>query len=144
MTQNEISRRFYQNRKRNGLCPRCGRALDREGHYCKSCLEKVNAYQREKKEFCRNNKICTVCFKQKVYGNEKICPECRAKLSNRNPPTDEQRSRYNQRFRNNQKIIYRDRKNTGICTRCGKRPAAPMRAKCQLCLDKNRISKYNK
>lgn len=40
LTQKERSASHYRSRKDNGLCPRCGKPMDREGHYCSSCLEK--------------------------------------------------------------------------------------------------------
>ena len=77
LTQKERSAMFYKNRKDNGLCPRCGKILDREGHYCSECLEKVNEYKRENREFYRENGICPVCGKE---GNDgKFCKECGAK-----------------------------------------------------------------
>lgn len=34
LTQKERSARNYKLKKENGLCPKCGKPLDREGHYC--------------------------------------------------------------------------------------------------------------
>lgn len=39
LTQKEISHNCYKRRKDNGLCPRCGKPLDRIGHYCTNCLK---------------------------------------------------------------------------------------------------------
>lgn len=138
LTQKERSRRFYENRKNNGLCPRCGKILDRKGHYCSECLEKVNQYHRENKIFYRENGICPVCGKELLIGDEKQCISCRQKAYERRKPlTDEQKERYGKRFRERQKSLYRERAESGICTKCGKRKAYIGKKKCKICLDKD-------
>lgn len=138
LTQKEISARHYKNRKENGLCPRCGKPLDREGHYCSECLEKVNEYSRETREFCKENHICTVCRKEIVFGTDKICFECRVKRDKyRNALTEEQKMRYGKRFKEQQKSSYQQRSGQGICTKCGKRKATAGKKKCAICLEKD-------
>lgn len=136
LTRKEISRNFYRRRKDNGLCTRCGRELDRKGHYCSECLLKIRKYTRENKEFYRKNHICTECGKVRVYGSDKICFECRAKKNNRKKPlTDKQKDN----FRKQQNSLYQQRSEQGICTRCGKRKAAIGRKKCDVCLEEDRV-----
>ncbi len=138
ITQKERSAKLYKNRKDNGLCPRCGNSLDREGHYCSNCLEKINEYHRKNRRFYSEHNICTECGKEIVFGGDKICPECRAKMNNgRKPLTDEQKKRYGERFKKQQKSLYGQRKKRGICTRCGKRKAEKGKAKCLICLAKD-------
>lgn len=137
MTQKERSAQSYYNRKNNRLCPRCGKPLDREGHYCSECLEKVREYQRKNREFYREHHLCTECGKVNVLYSERICPECRAKIRNRKNPTREQKEKWNRGFRNRQKIIYKQRTDAGICTRCGKRKSMPGKKKCGICLAKD-------
>lgn len=138
LTQKERSARHYRNRKDNGLCPRCGKLLDRDGHYCSECLKKANEYNRETKEFCREHHVCTECRQERVYGTDKICPECRAKRDKyRKPLTEEQKIRYGNRFRKQQKSLYQQRKEQGICTRCGKLKSMPGKVKCGKCLAKD-------
>ena len=133
-TQKEISARFYKRRKENGLCPRCGKPLDREGYYCSECLEKVRVYHRENREFYRKNHLCTECGKNSVPEEERICPECRAKRANlRKSHTDEQKKM----FREKQNSLYMERVEQGICTRCGKRKAISGKKKCGICLAKD-------
>lgn len=134
MKQKERSSKFYHNRKENGLCPRCGKPLDREGHYCSECLEKVREYRRKNREFYKKNHICSECGKIIVPDGENTCPECRAKRAMwRKPQTDEQK----QRFRDKQNFLYKQRAESGICTRCGKRKAMPGKKKCGICLKKD-------
>ena len=120
------------------MCPRCGKPLDREGHYCSECLVKVREYHRQSRAFYRENHICSECGKIIVPGGERTCPECRAKRENRRKPlTEDQKRRYGENFREYQKFIYRERSENGICTRCGKRKAVPGKKKCVICLDKD-------
>ena len=138
-TQKEISARFYKRRKENGLCPRCGKPLDREGYYCSECLEKVRVYHRENREFYRKNHLCTECGKNSVPEEERICPECRAKRQKiRKPLTEDQKTRYREHFRKQQKSLYKERSDAGICTRCGKRKAMHGKKKCGICLAKEK------
>ena len=138
LTRQEISARHYRIRKENGLCPRCGEKTEPGRHLCKSCREKVNEYNRETRDFCRKNGICTVCHKEKVFGEERICPECLVKNEMwRKPLSEEQKDRYEKSFRKQQNSLYQERKASGICTRCGKRKAMPGKAKCGICLEKD-------
>lgn len=138
LTQKEISHNHYQRRKDNGLCVRCGKLLDRKGHYCSECNEKQNEYQRKTRKFCIENKICWVCRKNKVGRDETICPECRAKrYSAIKPLTIERKEKYNKRFKKQQKALYKERKTNGICTRCGKRRAIQGKTKCGVCLERD-------
>lgn len=68
-------KKLYNYRRENGLCPKCGKPLDRKGFYCEECREKQTAYSRETREFCKQFKICPECRKNKLAGDEKICPE---------------------------------------------------------------------
>lgn len=138
LTQKEISARNYRNRKENGMCPRCGKLLDRDGHYCSSCTEKYRIYHKENRDFFRENHLCTECGKNKVPDGERICPECRVKrISWKKPLTGDQRERYGSRFKAQQRMLYHERSKNGICTRCGKRKAAIGKKKCAICLEKD-------
>ena len=138
LTKKEISHRYYAMHKTNGLCPRCGNPLDREGFYCSECVEKLNRYQRETRELRRLIGLCPTCGKEKLFGDEKQCITCRQKAhESRTPLTDEQKEKYRKRFSERQKSLREERKAAGICTRCGKRAAAPGRKKCEVCLEKD-------
>lgn len=43
-------KKLYNYRRENGLCPKCGKPLDRKGFYCEECREKQTAYSRETRE----------------------------------------------------------------------------------------------
>lgn len=78
-TQKEISHEHYIRRKTSGLCPRCGRPLDRKGHYCSICAEKIRVYQYNTRKWCREHGICTECHVNHVVNGEKTCVECKIK-----------------------------------------------------------------
>lgn len=138
MASKERNRERYYFRKENGLCTRCGKELDRGGMYCASCNDRHNAYSRANRKFWRENNICTICGKEPVPGTDRICPECRIKHNAaRKPLTEEQILVRNKRYRTKQNELYKQRKEHGICTRCGKRKAEAGRAKCGLCLAKD-------
>ena len=149
LTQKERSAISYKKRKENGLCPRCGRTLDRNGHYCSECNAKHNKYVKETRAFLRKQGMCPVCGKEKLFGDEKQCISCRQKAYDRRKPlTEEQKKRYNIQFRKQQNSVYRERSENGICTRCGKYKAEKGKKKCRICLDKDaemhRKRTYNK
>jgi hypothetical protein len=124
MAGNEYRKRYLQNRIDSGLCPQCGKPMDREGFYCSQCLKTKAQEEKLDRHFYQDNGICPRCRKNKLYGDEKNCPECVAKeyghtLKHR----EENRQHYNDLHRVWSKKAYDERKEKGICTRCGKRKA---------------------
>ena len=139
-TRKEISHDCYVRRKENGLCPRCGKEMDREGHYCSSCAEKVRKYTYDTRKWCREHHICTECRTSRVPKGESICEVCKAKKAwyrTTHPPTESEYAEILAANRYRSKIRYGDRKAKGICVACGKRPAAEGRVRCRACLEKN-------
>lgn len=125
-------------RKNDEKCPECGCEKDRQGYYCKKCLKKHNDYQRENRAFWRSNHICPECGKERLFGTEKTCIACRQKTyewkqKHKKPLSDEQKAD----MRDYSRSVYQERSKNGICTRCGKRKAAPNRKKCKICLEKD-------
>ena len=75
-----------------------------------------------------------------MFSDEKTCPECLARHNvyrSEHPLSDERRAEKNEKDRDYSKVLYKERKKAGVCTRCGKRNAASGRVKCQICLDKD-------
>lgn len=132
------SKRLYEERKKNGLCPYCGRKRDRDGIYCEACLVKDRERQRKTREFYRKHHLCILCGKHKTYGNDKLCYECWAKGIERNHnATEEQKARWRENMKIAQKKQYHRRIEEGICTRCGKMKAIEGKRKCAVCLSKD-------
>lgn len=138
LTRKEIDARHKEKCKKEGRCPACGKKKDREGYYCYSCKEKNNERKRKDKEYCRQNHICTTCQKERVYGNEKTCFNCREKAyAIRSAYTDEQREKYKQISmacaRKTREKLLRE----GKCPVCKERKLEEGRKKCRLCLNKD-------
>lgn len=139
-TKAKNSRAFYLRRKENGLCPRCGEEMDREGHFCSKCLAKVREYQRENRTFYRANRICYACGKNKLIGDEKRCPECVAKWYGyyrkyQENMSDEEHEKQLERYR----VVNKNRRDrlasAGVCPKCGKRKIEQGKKKCRICLN---------
>lgn len=138
LTRQEISARFYRNRKENGLCPRCGKVLDREGHYCQECLLKVREENRKARAFAKSMGFCPECRKEKLFGDEKMCITCRIKKEKyKKPLPEEKRIAQNKAFREKQKALYHQRIEQGLCGTCGKRKKVDGKSRCGICLEKN-------
>ena len=127
------------------VCKKCKKVSDRQGYYCSECLEKHNKYQRETGKFMRLIGICPHCRKNEIVGDEKLCVSCSAYYYARNrkilkEETAEHRLVRLERMRKSKKRLYAQHSADGICTRCGKRKAEPLKKKCRICLDKDAIS----
>lgn len=140
METKNYKKKLVQKRKDNGLCILCGNPLDREGVHCKKCREKINEEVRKDREFYAKNGICPRCRKNKLFGNEKVCPECAAK-GYENTMRTREGTHYNEVHRKWAKEEYERRKQNGICTRCGKQKADSGYYTCGICRDKDRNKK---
>mgnify|MGYP005798088137 FL=1 len=132
MDTNKYKKALIERRKSNGLCIDCGNPLDREGLRCKKCCEKRSKWEREHRQWYLSHKICPRCGKNDLMGDETICPECRAKSVN-NSLKNREKDEYNVYQRNWSKSTYQKRKESGICTRCGKRKATQGLTTCAMC-----------
>lgn len=127
-------------RKEKGLCPDCGKEYDNKTYRCRKCQDYQNKYAIKRRKLLKQLKICPVCGKNKLYGQEKRCLECSAKAYTYNvnyKATEEKKRLWQSNFKEKQRILYKERLEKGICTRCGKYPAAYERKKCVLCLNKD-------
>lgn len=132
MATKKYKKALIERRKSNGLCIDCGSPLDREGLRCKKCCEKRSKWEREHRQWYLSHKICPRCGKNDLMGDETICPECRAKSVN-NSLKNREKDEYNVYQRNWSKSTYQKRKESGICTRCGKRKATQGLTTCAMC-----------
>ena len=134
-------------RKANKLCTNCGKPLDREGSLCRKCCDNHTSYVREAYHYYQEHGICPRCGTNKLYGTEKVCPECRAKeTAYRSNQSSEKKaeirdSRRSQR-KQYSKSVYEHRKSHGICVYCGKRKVFAGRIGCLDCLEKRRERMY--
>lgn len=123
---------MYKRRKENDLCVECGKKLDRAGALCSECLKKRSEYSRKNREFFKKNHLCTYCGKERVFGEDKTCFECRAKRSKYRAKTTEEQKRKAKEYKNK---LYKERRERGICTDCGKRKPMPRKTRCGICLE---------
>lgn len=98
---------------------------------CKRCNATVNRKTYQKVG------ICPICKKEKLFGQEKECPECRAKrVSDVNAWRDRNKGHYASYINDYHRKMYADRKAKGLCTRCGKRPSLRGIKTCGICRDR--------
>lgn len=136
MLANEYSAKRYRRLVDNRLCPKCGKPAP-EGHMlCDFHRAQATERTRLDRAWYREHGICPYCRKEKLFGDEKQCISCRLKYHYRKKPTEEQRAKRNERFREQERERYAERSAQGICTRCGKLKAVEGRKKCGICLDK--------
>lgn len=134
-----MSNYTYENRKKNGLCPKCGEKNDNGKVYCDSCRLKIQRETKEAEEFAKSIGICPRCRRNKLFGDEKYCPECRAykteqvaKSRKKNP------ERHREVKRRSCNRLRQERREKGICIECGKRKAMFDGTRCEYCRAKTR------
>jgi len=122
-----------------GVCKRCGGVLDTDGKNCSKCRELMNRQSKERREYYLSNGICPYCGSEKLFGSERSCPECRAKRAN-----TLERSRNRQwnkvlvQSASSHRKKYHERKEQGLCVRCGKRQFVSGRTLCTICICKRK------
>ena len=135
----EAKKKQREERVAQGLCTKCGSPIDTDGHWCDKCRKEA----REARAMYLSYRICPVCRKEKLFGQEKACPECRAKKNENSArysakKIEEDEEAYKERKRQTGKRLYYRRKEKGMCTACGKRKPEEGKAKCGICLNKNK------
>lgn len=130
----EIKRKQREERKSQGLCTRCGEKAVPGFTNCESC----KAYSKELREMYIRSNICSYCHKEPVYGEDKVCSECKLKLRKTNANyRKSHRQELREKENARQKREYAERKEKGICIRCGKNKASDGRFTCLTCREKN-------
>lgn len=146
MTQKERSANCYKKRKENGLCIDCGNPLDREGIRCTKCCEKKRKRENDRRKWYADARICPRCGKYSLFGDEKTCPECRAKNTEaRKKRMDNcDKGEIYEKARTSRKKRYEELKANGICPMCGKRKPEKGLITCGICLAKSRDRRREK
>lgn len=147
------STEYFKQRVANGLCGACGKPNDRtDKTTCLACSQKRSKDIVEERKFYIANGVCPRCHKNSLVGSEKVCIECKAHATNlveaKRHSSQENIDNYNDYMANYQRQMYAQRKEQGICTRCGKRKITDKRyVTCEMCrhkLSDNRRIKANK
>ena len=119
-------------RNANGLCVTCGKPLDRKGSKCTVCVKKNSDASRRLREWYISHGICPKCKDAPLMGDERSCPECRAKESERLRKYRHYKPEYRKRH-------YEKNKSLGLCVRCG-RKVIPGHVMCPVCSGTQRKS----
>lgn len=126
-------------REAMGVCIKCGCNDPEDGSkYCSVCRNKIKRDNEELRKWCKENGLCPRCRKNALVGNEKTCIECRAYNAERwrdwmdkNPSKgDKEANKLAKR------IEYKTRKESGLCTRCGKPLNGDTHVTCARCRTK--------
>lgn len=143
LTQKDYQQRFIQKRKQDGLCIDCGVSLDRIGARCEKCNKKHVEYGNESRKWYKSHGICPRCGKKELYGDEKMCLECKAITYETNMRSRKKlgKEHYNTMHAQWAKKKHKERIENGICTRCGKRKADYGFKTCGICREKIRNQK---
>lgn len=130
-------------RKANNLCVKCGKPLDRKGALCSSCLKIQNEYQNDTRHWLSEHHICPRCGQNDLVGDEKVCLECAAKAYATAMASRDRlgKEHYNQMHNAWARNATKERRENGICYRCGKRKADYGYKTCGVCRDKMRRSR---
>ena len=92
---------------------------------------------REERAFYTSIGLCPRCGKSRLFGEEKKCPECSAKAQEYN---ERYRAAHPEQFRQYinayHKSMYQQRKEAGMCVRCGKRKPLYNDLRCGICKEK--------
>ena len=122
---------------------KCGEPLDRKGVHCVSCRKILNKESAETKRAYIECHICPRCRKNPIMGEEKQCPECRAKLQEwKSKRPEEKKLRDKESIRLSHERIRQERRDAGICYICGKREVEKGKKRCLVC--KESSNRYNR
>lgn len=142
LSARERNKRSYDKHKAEGKCQVCGKPQDRKGSMCKKCLEIANANSRFAWADFQATGICPRCRTNAILGDEKVCPECRAKRAESvNKLRANDNGAYNAYMREYNKNRRKMLIEKGICPTCGKRKADGGYKTCGICRNKARVAK---
>ena len=92
---------------------------------------------REERAFYVSIGLCPRCGKSRLFGEEKTCPECRLKATELNRKYRREHSEKVREYINKyHKSLYHQRKEAGMCVRCGKRKPLYNDLRCGICKEK--------
>ena len=146
-------------RRANGTCIRCGKRPPQPHRSdCEPCAEKRRAADLERHHRRTAERtalgLCPRCGKQPPAPERFLCEPCGEKRNRASrardarlraaglPRRDSDKARAYERDRSRREADIR--REAGLCTRCGKQPAAEGRASCEPCLEKRRAADREK
>lgn len=132
----KLSKTLYYQRKEQGLCVRCGEKAIQGKVMCETCRDNEAKKRKSDREFCKSMGICPRCQKNLLWGDEKNCPECLAKMQIVN---EKYKNRGNFNSKEYHKKRYEQLKESGYCIKCRKRLQEQGKTKCSVCLASERL-----
>lgn len=135
LSQKQKLKMLRDERHKNGLCTKCGKPLDCDGRMCSACKQIAYDYQTKRREFLKSLGLCTICGRNEVFEHECSCPECKAKIAERDQKRIKEKAERN-------KEVYNERKKQGVCPRCGNPKEEDGYSWCKDCRAKR--TKWNK
>lgn len=138
MSKKEVYSR-YKNEKR---CRNCGSRLigDRKDKcLCTKCAKKHSQYVKENTLFFRQHNLCPRCGKVSLEGDEKNCPECRAKLWEYRTQYIKEHPEFIQKKYEKEREQRLFRKENSLCTYCGEPLQDTRFSSCEKCRIKRRV-----
>lgn len=109
--------------KQNHRCTNCGKPLSADRIHlttCKECSAKHSQYVSQNAKFFKEMNICPRCGKNPLMGNEKNCPECRAKSWAYGIKYREEHPSFCEKKRETDRQRHNYRVEHHLCVRCGK------------------------
>lgn len=138
-----MRKEYYQKRKNKGICMECGARLigKRKGKtLCTKCAEKHSKYIKENTAFFISLGLCPRCGKERVMGDEKRCPECRAKEWKQNTEYRNTHPEYREKKNANARLLRQFRIENHLCTDCGIELDDSRFKACEKCRIKRRLA----
>ena len=129
---------WYLKRKQAGVCARCGAEDERilTGKlYCGGCAQKILTGQMERRAYMRMQKRCIHCGvrDERTERGRTLCAGCAQKQ--RELPSME---RFTENYKEKQKKLRKERRDKGVCTKCGGERDEPGFLMCTSCRGKQR------
>lgn len=128
----------YLERKEAGVCARCGTRDERVSAgrvYCAKCVESQKEGKTRSREYRKSRKRCVRCGEkdERTQNGFTECGVCAEKEKN-SPARIASKERYNEA----QKKLRRERREAGVCTKCGMARDMEGYLMCSVCLAKQR------
>lgn len=130
--------KLYLERKEAGICVRCGTRDERTAAgriSCEKCAQDQREWKARRREYMKKRKRCVNCGEMDWRTDEGLteCEACAKKYIN-SPARIESTERYKLQ----QKIIRAERREAGVCTKCGGKRDLEGYLMCSRCLAKQR------
>lgn len=106
----------------------------------------MRSYMRELRATRKRLGICIMCGKENAFSSFKLCARCMEKeaariariIRKRKHMTGSEKDKIRAISKKSAKKVYRERKEAGLCPRCGRHQPIDGKVHCEICLLKKR------